>query len=326
LSSGRVGVKLRFLLLISGEDRVAPDLGRVMSARKIFQGSLVALLTPFQKDGSLDLPGLTRHIEWQIENGTEGLCPAGTTGESPTLTHDEHGLVVAHTVKIAGGRVPVMAGAGSNSTHEAVAMARHARAVGADGLLVVAPYYNKPTQEGLYRHYMTVADATDLPLFVYNVPGRSVVEVLPETLSRLAGHPNIVGVKDATANLVRPLQVKRLTKKKFTQLSGEDGTALAFLASGGDGCISVTANIAPRQCAQMHKAWREGRVAEAMDIQQKLTPVHDALFCESNPGPLKYAAAKLGLCGDTLRLPLHDVSVASGKLIDAALAEAGLTG
>lgn len=297
-----------------------------MSARKNFHGSLVAMLTPFQKDGTLDLPGLTRLIEWQIKNGTEGLCPAGTTGESPTLTHDEHGLVVAHTVEISRGRVPVMAGAGSNSTHEAVAMARHGKAVGADGLLVVAPYYNKPTQEGLYRHYMMVADATDLPLFVYNVPGRSVVEVSPETLGRLARHPNIVGVKDATANLVRPLQVKRTAGDAFTQLSGEDGTVLAFLASGGHGCISVTANIAPRQCAQMHSAWREGRVAEAMKIQQKLTPVHDALFCESNPGPLKYAAAKLGLCGATLRLPLYDVSDASKRLIDSALAEAGLTG
>lgn len=295
-----------------------------MAEDTMFQGSLTALLTPMLENGELDLPAFTRLIEWQIENGTSALVPAGTTGESPTLTHDEHALIVSHAVKVAAGRVKVMAGAGSNSTHEAIGMARHAQSVGANALLVVAPYYNKPTQEGLYRHYMSVADATDLPLYVYNVPGRSVVEVLPETLARLARHPNIVGVKDATANLVRPLQVRRAVGKSFNQLSGEDGTIVSFLAAGGDGCISVTANIAPKLCAQIHAAWQAGDVAEAIRIQDRLTPLHDAMFCESNPGPVKYAAFRLGLCGPTLRLPLCEPSTASRAVIDEALKAAGL--
>lgn len=295
-----------------------------MAKDTMFQGSLTALLTPMLENGELDLPAFTRLIEWQIENGTSALVPAGTTGESPTLTHDEHALIVSHAVKVAAGRVKVMAGAGSNSTHEAIGMARHAQSVGANALLVVAPYYNKPTQEGLYRHYMSVADATDLPLYVYNVPGRSVVEVLPETLARLARHPNIVGVKDATANLVRPLQVRRAVGKSFNQLSGEDGTIVSFLAAGGDGCISVTANIAPKLCAQIHAAWQAGDVAEAIRIQDRLTPLHDAMFCESNPGPVKYAASRLGLCGPTLRLPLCEPSAASRAVIDEALKAAGL--
>ncbi|GBQ10697.1 dihydrodipicolinate synthase [Swaminathania salitolerans LMG 21291] len=297
-----------------------------MARNKEFRGSLTALVTPFREDGTVDLAALGRFIDWQIDQGTAGLIPAGTTGESPTLTHDEHALVVAHTVKVSGGRVPVMAGAGSNSTHEAIGMARHAKAVGADALLVVAPYYNKPTQEGLYQHFMMVADATDLPLYVYNVPGRSVVEVLPETLARLAGHPNIVGTKDATANLVRPLQFRQLHDGPFTLLTGDDGTAVSFLAAGGTGCISVTANVAPRLCADMHEAWQRGDVATAMDIQQRLTPLHDALFCESNPGPVKYAASRLGLCNATLRLPLCEPSPASCALIDEALKKTGLTG
>ncbi|GBR11341.1 4-hydroxy-tetrahydrodipicolinate synthase [Asaia spathodeae] len=298
-----------------------------MARNKDFKGSLTALLTPFRDDGTVDLAALGRFIDWQIDQGTSGLIPAGTTGESPTLTHDEHALVVAHTVKISGGRVPVMAGAGSNSTHEAIGMARHAKAVGADALLVVAPYYNKPTQEGLYQHFMMVADATDLPLYVYNVPGRSVVEVLPETMARLAEHPNIVGTKDATANLSRPLQLRHLLgDKPFTLLTGDDGTAVSFLAAGGAGCISVTANIAPRLCADMHEAWQAGDVARAMEIQQRLTPLHDAMFCESNPGPVKYAASRLGLCTPTVRLPLCEPSAASCAVIEEALKKTGLSG
>ncbi|GBR07629.1 4-hydroxy-tetrahydrodipicolinate synthase [Asaia siamensis] len=298
-----------------------------MARNKDFKGSLTALLTPFRDDGTVDLAALGRFIDWQIDQGTSGLIPAGTTGESPTLTHDEHALVVAHTVKISGGRVPVMAGAGSNSTHEAIGMARHAKAVGADALLVVAPYYNKPTQEGLYQHFMLVADATDLPLYVYNVPGRSVVEVLPETMARLAEHPNIVGTKDATANLSRPLQLRHLLgDKPFTLLTGDDGTAVSFLAAGGAGCISVTANIAPRLCADMHEAWQAGDVARAMEIQQRLTPLHDAMFCESNPGPVKYAASKLGLCTPTVRLPLCEPGAASCAVIEEALKKTGLSG
>lgn len=298
-----------------------------MARNKDFNGSLTALLTPFRDDGTVDLAALERFIDWQIDQGTAGLIPAGTTGESPTLTHDEHALVVAHTVKISGGRVPVMAGAGSNSTHEAIGMARHAKAVGADALLVVAPYYNKPTQEGLYRHFMLVADATDLPLYVYNVPGRSVVEVLPETMARLAQHPNIVGTKDATANLSRPLQLLQLLgDQPFTLLTGDDGTTVSFLATGGHGCISVTANIAPRLCADMHEAWQAGDAAKAMEIQQKLTPLHDAMFCESNPGPVKYAASRLGLCTPTVRLPLCEPGDASRAFIDEALKKTGLSG
>ncbi|BAT19413.1 4-hydroxy-tetrahydrodipicolinate synthase [Asaia bogorensis] len=298
-----------------------------MARNKDFKGSLTALLTPFREDGTVDLAALGRFIDWQIDEGTAGLIPAGTTGESPTLTHDEHALVVAHTVKVSGGRVPVMAGAGSNSTHEAIGMARHAKAVGADALLVVAPYYNKPTQEGLYQHFMLVADATDLPLYVYNVPGRSVVEVLPETMARLAKHPNIVGTKDATANLSRPLQLRALLgDAPFTQLTGDDGTTVSFLAAGGTGCISVTANIAPKLCAAMHEAWQAGEVAKAMQIQQRLTPLHDAMFCESNPGPVKYAASRLGLCTPTVRLPLCEPGAASRAVIDEALKKTGLSG
>ncbi|GBQ86950.1 4-hydroxy-tetrahydrodipicolinate synthase [Asaia krungthepensis] len=298
-----------------------------MARNKDFKGSLTALLTPFREDGTVDLAALERFIDWQIDQGTAGLIPAGTTGESPTLTHDEHGLVVAHTVKVSGGRVPVMAGAGSNSTHEAIGMARHAKAVGADALLVVAPYYNKPTQEGLYQHFMLVADATDLPLYVYNVPGRSVVEVLPETMARLAQHPNIVGTKDATANLSRPLQLRALLgDTPFTLLTGDDGTTVSFLAAGGTGCISVTANIAPRLCADMHAAWQAGDVAKAMQIQQRLTPLHDAMFCESNPGPVKYAASRLGLCEATVRLPLCEPGAASRAVIDEAMKKTGLSG
>jgi len=295
-----------------------------MARDKNFQGSLTALLTPMTENGDLDLPALTRFIDWQIENGTSGLIPAGTTGESPTLSHEEHALVVAHTVEASAGRVGVMAGAGSNSTHEAIGMARHAQSVGADALLVVAPYYNKPGQEGLYRHYMSVADATDLPLYIYNVPGRSGVEVLPETIGRLARHPNIVGVKDATANLVRPIQVRLLTGREFNQLSGEDGTIVSFLAAGGNGCISVTSNVAPALCAQLHAEWQAGNIAAAMAIQDRLMPLHDALFCETNPIPVKYAASRLGLCRPTVRLPMTEPSVASRSVIDDALRIVGL--
>ncbi|MCQ9154515.1 4-hydroxy-tetrahydrodipicolinate synthase [Acidomonas methanolica] len=295
-----------------------------MTEHVFFTGSLTAIITPMGEDGGLDLPALSRFIDFQIANGTSALVPAGTTGESPTLSHDEHAKVVAHTVEAAAGRVRVMAGAGSNSTQEAVGMARHAKSVGVDAVLVVAPYYNRPTQEGLYRHYMTVADATDLPLYIYNVPGRSAVEVLPETIGRLSRHPNIVGVKDATANLVRPLQVRRCVEKPFNQLSGEDGTAVAFLAAGGDGCISVTANIAPALCAQVQAAWQNGDVGGAIALQDQLMPLHDAMFCESNPGPVKYAAARLGLCAATIRLPLVPPQPNACAVVDAALRATGL--
>src|SRR3954467_9335836 len=226
----------------------------------MFSGSIVALLTPF-KNGKVDEKAFQSFVDWQIKQGTNGLVPCGTTGESPTLSHEEHMRVVELCIEAAAGRVPVIAGTGSNSTTEAIDFTRHAKKAGADATLVVTPYYNKPTQEGLFLHFTAIADAVDLPLFIYNIPGRSVVDMSVETMARLAKHPNIVGVKDATANLTRPLHTRRACGEDFIQLSGEDHTALSFNAAGGHGCISVTANVAPRLCAEMHKAWREGRLA-----------------------------------------------------------------
>ncbi|MCG0995729.1 4-hydroxy-tetrahydrodipicolinate synthase [Acetobacter indonesiensis] len=290
----------------------------------VFTGSITALITPMNRDGSLDFNAFENLVNWQIEEGTSGLCAMGTTGESPTLSHDEHHAVVERTIKVSAGRVPVIAGAGSNSTSEAIDLAKHAEKAGASAALVVTPYYNKPTQEGLYRHFMAVADAISIPVILYNIPGRSVVDITVETMARLAKHGNITGVKDATANLLRPLQVRRAVTKQFNQLSGEDGTAVAFLASGGDGCISVTANIAPALCAEVQKAWQEGRAADAVAIQDKLLPLHDALFCESNPAPAKYAASLLGIAGETTRLPLAPLTEASRQLVRSALVDVGL--
>ncbi|MDE8346671.1 MAG: 4-hydroxy-tetrahydrodipicolinate synthase [Acidocella sp.] len=290
----------------------------------MFHGSMTALVTPMTADGSLDEDAYMRLIDWQIAEGSQGLIPVGTTGESPTLTHDEHKRVVEQAVAVAAKRVPVIAGAGSNSTAEAISLARHAQQVGADAVLVVTPYYNKPTQEGLYRHFMAVADAADIPLFIYNIPGRSVVDISVETMARLALHPNIVGVKDATANLARPLHTTRDCGAGFIQLSGEDHTALAYLAAGGHGCISVTANIAPRLCADMHKAWAAGDLRGAMAIQSRLLPLHDAMFCESNPGPVKFAASLLGFGTNIVRLPLAAVGEATGARIRAAMVQTGL--
>lgn len=263
-------------------------------------------------------------MDWQIREGTAALCAVGTTGESPTLSHAEHHAVVERTIKVSAGRVPVIAGAGSNSTSEAIDLAQYAEKAGANAVLVVAPYYNKPTQEGLYRHYMAIADAISIPVILYNIPGRSIVDISVETMARLARHPNIIGVKDATANLLRPLQVRRAVEKRFNQLSGEDGTAVAFLAAGGDGCISVTANVAPALCANVQKAWQQGRTQDAIAIQDKLLPLHDTLFCESNPAPAKYAASLLGLAGETCRLPLAPLTEPSREKIRAALVDVGL--
>jgi len=290
----------------------------------MFRGSLVALITPMRADGSIDEAAFERFVDWQIGEGTHGLVPVGTTGESPTLSHEEHRRVVEITVAVARGRVPVVAGAGSNSTEEAKSLARHARSVGADGVLVVTPYYNKPTQEGLYLHFTAVADAAELPLLIYNIPGRSVVDMSVETMARLARHPNIVGVKDATANLARPLQTRRACGRRFVQLSGEDNTAIAFRAAGGDGCISVTANVAPRLCREMHDAWDHGRPVQAMDLQERLAPLHEALFVETSPGPVKYAASLLGHGSEFCRLPLAPVAEATRGRVRDALVEAGL--
>jgi 4-hydroxy-tetrahydrodipicolinate synthase len=292
----------------------------------MFKGSIVALLTPMRPDGTFDEDSYARFVAWQIEQGTEGLVPVGTTGESPTLTHEEHRRAIEIAVAASGKRVPVIAGAGSNSTAEAIGLARHAQHVGADAVMVVTPYYNKPSQEGLYRHFTAVADAIELPLIIYNIPGRSVVDMSVETMARLARHRNIVGVKDATANLTRPLHTRRACGAGFVQLSGEDHTVLSFMAAGGDGCISVTANLAPRRCADMHLAWREGRVDDAIAMQDDLVPLHDAMFAEPSPGPAKFGLSLLGFTSPFCRLPMAPISEAAETRVRGAMTELGLIG
>jgi len=271
------------------------------------RGSITALITPF-KNGELDEAALRNIIAWQIAEGTNGLVPVGTTGESPTLSHKEHMRVVELCVQTAAGRVPVIAGAGSNSTREAIELTRHAKDVGADAALSVAPYYNKPTQEGLYRHFAAIAEAVDLPIVVYNIPGRSIVEIAVETMARLAKIANIVGVKDATSNLARASRDRAALPKDFIQLSGDDATTLGFMAHGGRGCISVTSNVAPKLCAEFQKACLAGDYAKALTYQDRLMALHDALFCEASPAPTKYAASLLGLCEAEVRLPIVPLS------------------
>ena len=290
----------------------------------MFKGSFVALITPMRADGAVDEDAFSAFVDWQIGQGTQGIVPVGTTGESPTLRHAEHKRVVEIAVEVSAGRVPVIAGAGSNSTSEAIDLARHAAEAGADAALVVTPYYNKPTQEGLYQHFAAIAEAVELPIVIYNIPPRSVVDMSVATMARLARHPNIVGVKDATANLARPLHTRRECGAGFCQLSGEDHTAISFLAAGGDGCISVTANVAPRLCSEMQRAWQDGRVAEAIAIQDRLLPLHDAMFCESSPGPVKFAASLLGHGSAFCRLPMAPVSEATREQVRSALMEVGL--
>lgn len=288
-----------------------------------FQGSFTALITPF-KDGKIDEKAFQSHVEWQIGQGTHGLVPVGTTGESPTLSHDEHKRVVELCIEVAAGRVPVIAGAGSNCTAEAVELARHAKQAGADGALVVTPYYNKPTQEGLYLHFKAVNDCADIPILIYNIPGRSVVDMSVETMARLFKLANIVGVKDATANMARVSQQRAALGTDFVQLSGEDATALGFMAHGGQGCISVTANVAPALCSEFQLACLGGNFKRALELQDRLMPLHDALFVESNPAPVKYAAEKLGLCSSETRLPLAPMTQASKAKVDAALGQVAL--
>jgi 4-hydroxy-tetrahydrodipicolinate synthase len=290
----------------------------------MFKGSLVALITPMRSDGSVDEKAYAEFVDWQIKEGTDAVVPVGTTGESPTLSHDEHKRVVEIAIGVAKGRVPVIAGAGSNSTEEAIDLARHAKKAGADATLVVTPYYNKPTQEGMYLHFKAIADAIDLPLIIYNIPSRSVVDMSVETMARLARHKNIIGVKDATANLTRPLHTRRACGEDFCQLSGEDHTALAFNAAGGVGCISVTANVAPRLCAAMQDAWAEGRFGEAIVIQHRLVPLHDALFAETSPAPVKHAASLLGRTSEHCRLPLAPLMDGTKARVRAAMTEVGL--
>jgi len=290
----------------------------------MFKGSLVALITPMREDGSVDEKAFADFVDWQITEGTHGIVPVGTTGESPTLSHHEHRRVVEIAIEVSKGRVPVIAGAGSNSTVEAIALARHAKEAGADAALIVTPYYNKPTQEGMFLHYTAIADAVDIPIIIYNIPPRSVVDMSVETMARLAKHRNIVGVKDATANLVRPLHTRRAIGADFCQLSGEDHTALSFNAAGGVGCISVTANVAPRLCSEMQTAWAEGRIADAMAIQNRLVPLHDALFSETSPGPVKFAASLMGKTSEHCRLPLAPLMGPTRERVKAAMAEVGL--
>ena len=288
-----------------------------------FKGSITALITPF-KDGKVDERAFQRLVEWQIDQGTHGLVPCGTTGESPTLTHDEHRRVVELCVEAAAGRVPVIAGTGSNSTAEAVELTRHAKSAGADAVLVVTPYYNKPTQEGLYQHFKAINDSADVPIVVYNIPGRSVIDLSVETMARLFKLANIVGVKDATANMARASLQRAALGTEFVQLSGEDATALGFMAHGGQGCISVTANVAPALCSEFQLACIAGNFHRALQLQDRLMPLHDALFVESNPGPVKYAASKLGLCSADTRLPLAPLAPASRKRVEDALSSVGL--
>jgi 4-hydroxy-tetrahydrodipicolinate synthase len=294
-----------------------------MGEEAMFQGSFVALITPL-KDGKVDEGAFRAFVDWQVEEGTDGLIPCGTTGESATLSHDEHMRVIEVCLEVADGRLPVVAGTGSNSTEEAIMLTRHAKEAGADGALVVTPYYNKPTQEGLYRHYKAIHDAADLPILIYNIPGRCVIDMSVETMARIAGLPRIVGVKDATADLTRPLRTRMTIGSDFCQMSGEDATAIPFLAAGGHGCISVTANVAPRMCANMHRAWRDGELTTTMTLQDRLMPLHLALFCESSPGPVKYAASLLGKCSAETRLPICEIADASKARVKDAMVGAGL--
>jgi len=287
------------------------------------RGSITALITPF-KNGEVDEKAFKRLVDWQIAEGTQGLVPVGTTGESPTLSHKEHMRVVELCVETARGQVPVIAGAGSNSTREAIELTRHAKEVGADAALSVAPYYNKPTQEGLYRHFAAIAEAVDLPIVLYNIPGRSIVEISVETIARLAKIANIVGVKDATGNLARASRDRAALPDKFVRLSGEDATTLGFMAHGGRGCISVTSNVAPRACAEFQNACLAGDYGKALKVQDRLMALHDALFCEASPAPTKYAASLLGLCEAEVRLPIVALSAGGRETVRAAMEAAQL--
>ncbi len=288
-----------------------------------FNGSYTALVTPFH-DGKLDEAAFRSHVNWQMENGTEGLVPVGTTGESPTLNHDEHKRVVEWCVAEAKGRVPVIAGAGSNSTREAVELARHAEKAGADGVLVVVPYYNKPTQEGLFQHFKAVNDAIGIPIIIYNIPPRSVIDMSIDTMKRLYALKNIAGVKDATGNLARVSQQRAALGADFIQLSGEDMTALAYNAAGGHGCISVVANVAPKLCSELHAATRAGDYARALLIQDRLIPLHDAVFKEPGVAGAKYGLSVLGRMSDEIRLPMMAATEPARQAIRDAMVHAGL--
>ena len=289
----------------------------------MFKGSFVALITPF-KDGKVDETAFRSFVEWQITEGSDGLVPCGTTGESPTLSHEEHQKVTEICIEVTDGRIPVIAGAGSNSTEEAISLAQHAKTAGADAVLVVTPYYNKPTQAGLFAHYKAINDNAKIPIIIYNIPGRSIIDMSVETMADLSKLDYIVGVKDATAQLDRPILTTLACGKDFCQLSGEDGTAIPHLAAGGHGCISVTGNILPRQCSEMQKSWAEGNIKKAMELQELLMPVHAAMFCETSPGPVKYAAELLGLFSSEARLPITEIADDSKVSVKESLKKVGV--
>ena len=293
----------------------------------MFKGSIVALITPF-KDSNLDEESFVSIIHYHLKNGTNGLVPGGTTGESPTISHDEHRKIIEICVKESNGKISVIAGTGSNSTDEAVALTKFSEKAGADAALVVTPYYNKPTQEGLYQHYKAINDNCGIPIIIYNIPPRSVVDMSVDTMARLFELKNIIGVKDATANLDRVTQQKNKMGDEFVQLSGEDGTALEFNLRGGNGCISVTANIAPKLCSEFQEASlaknNNNLISKAKQINEKLLPLHNSLFIESNPSGVKYGASLLGLCSEEVRLPLVKTTASTKKIVKSAMSRAGL--
>ena len=289
----------------------------------MFKGSIPAVITPFHQN-EVDYDSLHKILNYLIEKGSHGLVPCGTTGESPTLSHDEHKKIIEETIRITDKRIPVIAGTGSNNTLEAIEYTDHAERTGADAALVVTPYYNKPTQTGLFEHYKAIAEKTNIPIIIYNIPGRSIVDMSIETMIELSKIKNIIGVKDATNDLFRPLLTKRKMQSNFCYLSGEDGTALAYLAQGGHGCISVTANVAPELCSEMHLAWQNNNITKAQDINLKLSLLHNALFIESSPGPVKYAASLLNLCREDTRLPLSEIKENTKNIIKSTLKELNL--
>lgn len=291
----------------------------------MFKGSLTALVTPFSSNGAVDEKAFERLVNWQIEQGSHGLVPVGTTGESPTLTHDEHKRVVTQCVAITDRRVPIIAGAGSNNTVEAVDFGLHAQEAGADAVLVVTPYYNKPNQEGLYQHFKAVNDALDIPIIIYNIPPRSVVDMSVDTMKRLFDDcTNIIGVKDATANVTRVSDQRLAMGDKFLQLSGEDGSAIGYMAHGGHGCISVASNVAPALCAEFQEACLANDYVKALELQDKLYPLQKALFVDPNPAPSKYALSLLNICGEDMRLPMVPASETAKAAVRSAMEHAGL--
>lgn len=293
------------------------------TVRERIRGSLPALITPF-RNGAVDEAAFRKLVNWHIAEGSHGLVPCGTTGESPTLSHEEHRRVIEICVEEARGRVPVIAGAGSNSTAEAISLTKHAKAIGADAVLSVTGYYNKPTQDGIYRHYASIAEAVDIPILIYNIPARAVVEISVDTMARLSLIPNVIGVKDATANLARPSRERLACGKDWLLVSGEDITALGYMAHGGHGCISVTANVAPKLCAEFQNACLQGAYERALQLQDTLAPLHDAMFVEPSPAPVKYAASLLGLSTDEVRLPMLPATEHTRSRVRQAMHGAGL--